>query len=255
MTIFIDTQAREVRVNDEHGERRVPLYSPEAFDLISSVWLNVGWGQRYSYAFTWLGRPVIQLPQDLVRLQEVIYRVRPDVIIETGVAHGGSLVFAASLCRVVGKGRVIGVDIEIRSHNRREIEAHSLASLITLLEGDSADVTTVRQVTSLLSPGENVLVILDSNHSAAHVSRELEVYYPFVQPGSYIIATDGIMRDLGDVPGGRPEWSHDNPVTAVDEFVARHPEFVVEPPPRLFDESGIHADVTYWPRAYLRRTS
>ena len=111
--------------------------TPEAFALLSRLWLRAGWDTKYVYSFSWLGRPMIQLPEDMLRMQEVIYQVKPDVIIETGVAHGGSLVFHASLCHAMGRGRVIGVDIEIRPHNREAIEAHELFDLITLIEGDS----------------------------------------------------------------------------------------------------------------------
>src|SRR5262249_34591470 len=137
-------------------------------------WLAVGWTQRYSYSFTWLGRPLIQLPEDVIRIQEVIHRVKPDVIVETGVAHGGSLIFYASLCKATERGRIVGVDIEIRPHNRAAIEAHPLAKYITLIEGSSTDPGIVERVKSHIKPGETVLVILDSNHSRKHVLDELE---------------------------------------------------------------------------------
>src|SRR5262249_2601890 len=159
-------------------------------------WLNVGWTQRYSYSFTWLGRPLIQLPEDVLRIQEVIHRVKPDVIVETGVAHGGSLILYASLCKAMDRGRVIGIDIEIRPHNRSAIEAHPLAHYITLIEGSSTDASVVGRVKSLIKPSETVLVILDSNHTRGHVLAELEAYAPIVTPNSYIVATDGIMADV-----------------------------------------------------------
>src|SRR5438270_277514 len=137
MRLTIDDEARQLIHHADGGERVLPLDSPEAFALLSRYWVQVGWSQRYSYTFTWLGRPVIQLPEDLVRVQEVLYRVRPDVIVETGVAHGGSLVFHASLCRAMGRGRVVGVDVAIRPHNRAALEAHELAASITLVEGSS----------------------------------------------------------------------------------------------------------------------
>jgi cephalosporin hydroxylase len=183
----------------------------------------------------------------------VIWRVQPDVIVETGVAHGGSLVYYASLCKVIGKGRVIGVDIEIRPHNRQAIEAHPLSSLITLVEGDSIAPETVRKVHSLVKPGEVVMVFLDSCHTKQHVLAELEAYHDLISPGSYIVATDGIMRDLHDVPRGKPEWAWDNPAAAVVEFVSRHPEFVVEQPAWPFNESDLSTNVTHWPGAWLRR--
>src|SRR4051794_18590250 len=128
------------------ADREVPLYSTEGFELLSELWLKVGWNQKHVYTFSWLGRPVIQLPDDLIRVQELIYRVRPDVIVETGVAHGGSLVFYASLCKVLERGRVVGIDIEIRPHNRAAVEAHPLANLITLIEGDSTDPVVAARV-------------------------------------------------------------------------------------------------------------
>ncbi len=133
MRITIDTDTRQLTTVDDGVESQCPLYSPEAFRTLSRQWIKVGWELKYTYGFSWMGRPIIQLPEDLVRIQEVIFDVSPDVIIETGVAHGGSLIFYASLFRAIGKGRVIGVDIEIRPHNRRAIEAHPLAELITLV--------------------------------------------------------------------------------------------------------------------------
>ena len=118
MKVQIDTEDRCLVVDDGGDVRRISLYSPESFAILSRLWVKVGWDQKYSYGFTWMGRPIIQLPEDIVRVQEALYRVRPDVVIETGVAHGGSLIFYASLFKAMGKGRVIGVDIEIRPKNR-----------------------------------------------------------------------------------------------------------------------------------------
>jgi cephalosporin hydroxylase len=253
MKVTIDTMNKILTIQSNNEERILPLYSKEAFEVLSSLWLKVGWNQKYTYTFTWLGRPIIQLPEDMIRAQEVIWRVQPDVIVETGVAHGGSLVYYASLCKVIGKGRVIGVDIEIRPHNRQAIEAHPLSSLITLVEGDSIAPETVRKVHSLVKPGEVVMVFLDSCHTKQHVLAELEAYHDLISPGSYIVATDGIMRDLHDVPRGKPEWAWDNPAAAVVEFVFRHPEFVVEQPAWPFNESDLSTNVTHWPGAWLRR--
>jgi len=253
MQIIIDTERRELVCQEAGQSRSLPLYSPEAFDLISRQWLKVGWSLKYSYSYSWLGRPIIQLPEDVLRVQEVIFATAPDVIIETGVAHGGSLIFYASLFKVMGKGRVIGVDLEIRPHNRQAIEAHSLAPLITLVEGNSVAPTTLDRVRSLLHPGEKVLVILDSCHTRQHVAAELAAYSPLVTPGSYIVATDGIMRDLSDLPTGRPEWAHENPWEAARDFAQTHPEFDWAVPPRPFDESQYPHPLTYWPGAWLRR--
>ncbi|MGH8616807.1 MAG: cephalosporin hydroxylase family protein [Burkholderiales bacterium] len=255
MKLEIDTDLQTLTVDAGNGARVVGLYSDEAFAILSRQWVRVGWARKYQYTFSWLGRPVIQLPEDLVRVQEVIYRIRPDVIVETGVAHGGSLVFYASLCRVLGRGRVIGIDIEIRPHNRRAIEDHLLAPLITLVEGSAIDPAVAARVRESIAPGETVLVILDSNHTRAHVQAELETYHGLVTPGSYLVATDGIMQDLHDVPRGRPEWATDHPSAAAADFATAHPEFVLEQPPWPFNESTLATNVTHWPGAWLRRRS
>ena len=253
MRLTIDTEERTLTEELDGEVRVMGLYSKEAFELISRQWVRVGWDQKYPYTFSWMGRPVIQLPEDMVRAQEVVYRVRPDVIVETGVAHGGSLIFYASLCKAAGRGRVVGVDVEIRPHNRRAIEAHEMFPLITLVEGSSTAPEIVRHVHSLIGEGESVMVILDSNHTKQHVLDELEAYHDLVTPGSYIVATDGSMRDLYDVPRGRPEWASDNPAAAAADFARRHPEFVLEQPAWPFNESELSENITHWPGAWLRR--
>lgn len=253
MKLIIDTE-QKVLIKEENGiETQIQLYSKESFELISHQWLKVGWNQKYPYVFSWLGRPIIQLPEDMIRVQEVIYRVKPDVIIETGIAHGGSLIFYASLCKAMEKGRVIGVDIEIRSHNRLAIEAHELFSFITLIEGSSVDPEIIGQVTSLVNPDETVIVILDSNHTKQHVLAELEAYHHLVSPNSYLVATDGSMKDLYDVPRGKPQWVWDNPTAAALEFAQKHPEFVIEQPAWPFNESELSENISHWPGAWLRK--
>lgn len=237
-------------VREEYG-----IGTPEAFRILSKLWLRSGWDTKYVYSFTWLGRPIIQLPEDLIRLQEVIYRVKPDVIVETGVAHGGSLIFHASLCNAMAKGRVIGVDVEIRPYNRSAIESHELHSYITLIEGDSIATSIVEQVKTQVKPGETAMVLLDSNHSKAHVLAELNAYAPLVTPGSYIVAMDGIMEEVVGAPRTHPDWSWNNPRQAALEFVGAHPEFTIEEPAFLFNESDIAERVTYWPSAFLKRVS
>ncbi|MDT3699660.1 MAG: CmcI family methyltransferase [Thermincola sp.] len=253
MKLTIDTEEKTLtqEINDEL--RVLNLYSKEAFELISEQWLKIGWNQKHVYTFSWMGRPIIQLPQDMVRIQEVIYQVKPDVIIETGIAHGGSLIYYASLCKVIGKGRVVGIDIEIRPQNRQALETHEVAPLITLVEGSSTDSDIVNKVKALVQPGETVLLILDSCHTKQHVLDELEAYHDLISPGSYIVATDGGMKFLHDVPRGNPEWTWDHPVAAIAEFVQKHPEFVHEQPHWTFNESNLTENITYWPEAWLRR--
>lgn len=229
------------------------LDTPEAFSAISEAWLRSGWEGKYVYSFTWLGRPIIQLPEDIVRIQEVIFSVRPDVIVETGVAHGGSLVFYASLCKAMGRGRVIGVDIEIRPHNRKAIESHFLFPLITLIEGNSISPQVVSRVRQQVKPGEKVLVLLDSCHTKAHVLGELEAYAPMVTRGSYIVAMDGIMERLTGARRAQPDWTWNNPRQAALEFVAANPDFEIEEPTFLFNEGCVKDRVTHWPDAFIKR--
>jgi cephalosporin hydroxylase len=253
MRIVIETETRQLTIEDAGTRSDMELYTPEAFAALSRQWVRVGWAQRYSYAFTWLGRPIIQLPEDILRTQEVIWRTRPEVIIETGVAHGGSLIFYASLCEAIGQGQVIGVDVEIRPHNRAAIESHPLSRRITLLEGSSTDPAVVQRVKQAVPAGSRVMVLLDSNHTKAHVRAELEAYAPLVTSGCYIVATDGIMCDLYDVPGGEADWAWNHATAAAAEFAATRPDFVLEQPSRLFDEGAIREPVTYWPGGWLRR--
>ena len=254
MRIVIDTDTKRLTLEDAGGQRsEMDLYTPESFAALSRQWIRVGWAQRYSYGFTWLGRPVIQLPEDLVRTQEVIWRTRPDVIVETGVAHGGSLILYASLLELIGQGRVIGVDIDIRPHNRAAIESHPLAPRIQLIQGSSTDPATVAQVTEAIPPGSRVMVLLDSNHTKEHVRAELEAYAPLVTPGCYLVATDGIMSDLHDVPGGQADWTWDHATAAAEEFASAQADFVLGDPARPFQEGAIEQAVTYWPGGWLRR--
>ncbi|MBC7907758.1 MAG: class I SAM-dependent methyltransferase [Rhodospirillaceae bacterium] len=251
--VAVDFAAATVTVEDETGEHTLPMASAEAFDAVAAAYLRCGWDTKYVYGFSWMGRPVIQLPDDLIRLQEVIYAVKPDLIVEVGVAHGGSLVFHAGLCRAMGRGRVVGVDIEIRPHNRSAIEAHELADLITLIEGNSIAADTIAAVHALVRPGERVLVVLDGHHTLDHVLAELDAYSPLVSPGSYIIAMDGIMRHLVGAPRSRPGWATDNPSEAARRFAADHPDFdLVEPEPP-FNEGMVTARVSYGVDAFLLR--
>jgi cephalosporin hydroxylase len=248
------TIRNDVLILELDGRRQeISIYSEEGFRLLNDLWIKSGWHQRFSYTFTWMGRPVIQLPDDIMSIQEIIFKLQPDVIIETGIAHGGSLIFYASLCKVLGKGRVIGVDIEIRPHNRTAIETHPLFPYITLIEGDSVAPEIVDKVKAEIEPGDVVLIILDSNHSKNHVLSELNAYSPLVTTGSYIIATDGIMQNLHDVPGLSEDWIWNNPQEAAREFLKHNSNFVLENLTLNFDESNIHVRNTYWPHGLLKR--
>jgi cephalosporin hydroxylase len=215
---------------DDAGERTtVDLYSREGLDLLSNLWIKAAAEHRVMYEPTWLGRPVIQFPTDVVAIQELLWQVRPDVVIETGVAHGGSLVLSASILELIGAGKVIGVDVEIRPHNRAAIEGHPLRHRIELIEGSSVDEATMAAVRRAAGGARTVLVFLDSNHSEAHVLCELELYGELVTPGSYLVAHDGAQAWVWDIPRGKPEWRDDHPLKAIHAFLARHPEFTIDP--------------------------
>ncbi|HET9478689.1 MAG TPA: CmcI family methyltransferase [Pyrinomonadaceae bacterium] len=251
--IIIDRNKVVVSHGDDERREEYDIGSPEAFRVLSRLWLRSGWDNKYVYSFTWLGRPIIQLPEDMIRIQEVIFAVRPDVIVETGVAHGGSLVFYAGLCKAMDRGRVIGVDVEIRPHNRQAIESHALFSFITLIEGSSIEPAIVAAVNARVRPDEKVIVLLDSCHQKQHVLEELRAYSTLVAPGSYIVAMDGIMEELVGAPRSSPDWSWNNPRQAALEFVAENPNFVIEEPPFAFNEGTVTERVTYWPSAFIKR--
>ena len=253
--IEIDLDGDVVVVHDGDGSHKLAMSSAAAFSAISGAWLRCGWDNKYVYGFTWMGRPIIQLPDDMIRIQEVLYRLKPDVLIETGVAHGGSLIFYASLFEAMHHGRVIGVDVDIRPSNRAAIENHELFERITLIEGDSIAPDIVAQVKARVAPGETVIIMLDSNHTKTHVLGELDAYSDLVSPGSYIVAADGIMASLVGAPRSSDDWSWNNPLTAAREFLSRHPEFVMEEPAFPFNEGNVSERVTYWPGGWLRRTS
>ncbi|MCS4465326.1 cephalosporin hydroxylase family protein [Clostridium botulinum] len=234
-------------------KEELSLYSKEAFEILSKEWVKVGWNEKYTYTFSWFGRPIIQMPEDMIRIQELIYKLKPDVIVETGVAHGGSLIYYASICRAIGKGRVVGVDIEIRPHNRNSIEEHELYPLITLIEGSSVEESTLEKVKNCINHGEKVLVILDSCHTRDHVYNELKMYSELVSKEFYIVVQDGIMEDLYDVPRGQKSWKEDNPVQSVCDFLKENDEFVLETPKRIFNESSLKQNITHWPSAWLKR--
>jgi cephalosporin hydroxylase len=183
---------------------------------------------RYSYNFSWLGVPIIQYPQDIMALQELMWADRPDLVIETGVAHGGSAVFFASMLELLGGGKVVAIDIDIRSHNRAVIESHPLAKRIELVEGSSTDAAVVAFVAERVHAARSVLVVLDSNHTHAHVARELDLYSPFVKRGGHIAVLDTIVEQLPGPFAGRPWGPGNSPGSAVEAFLAKNDRFTVD---------------------------
>ena len=193
-------------------------------------WIDAIAPHKYTYNFTWLGRPIIQFPQDLAALQEIIWATKPDLIIETGIAHGGSLIFHASMLHLLGnQGRVLGVDIDIRDHNRAEIEAHPMFERIDMIQGSSIEDEVAAQVAAAASKSGRVMVILDSNHTHDHVLSELEIYAPLVSKGCYMVVFDTLIEDMpeGSFPD-RPWDKGDNPRTAVNAFLEMTNRFEVD---------------------------
>jgi len=200
------------------------------FQRLSRAWMDRAQKLRYSYHFRWLGRPIIQYPGDIIAMQELIWNIQPDLIIETGVAHGGSVIFYASLLELIGKGEVIGIDIDIRAHNREAIEAHPMMKRIRLIEGSSLAPEIADQVKAA-AKGKRVMVVLDSNHTHDHVFCELDLYAPLVSVGSYCVVMDmdPVVEDMpDDLFGDRPWGPGDNPKTAVHAWLASHPEFAID---------------------------
>ena len=219
---------------------------------------------KYSYNFSWTGRPIIQYPQDMVAMQELIWQVKPDLIIETGIAHGGSLVFSASMlalldmCNAIESGetinpkeskrKVLGIDIDIRAHNRAAIEAHPMASLIQMIQGSSIAPEIIKQIIEIADNYSRVLVCLDSNHTHEHVLAELEAYAPLVSSGSYCVVFDTIIEDMpADMFPDRIWGPGNNPKTAVWEYLKSHPQFEIDKsiPHKLL--------ITVAPDGYLKR--
>ena len=202
---------------------------------LSREWLCKSGKHNYVYNFSWIGRPIIQLPQDIVAMQEIISKVKPDLIIETGIAHGGSIIFSASMlallekCNYIEKGLVVGIDIDIREHNKIEIENHPLSSYIRIIQGSSVDEKIIKQVKSITTNHKRVLVCLDSNHTHDHVLKELHAYAPLVSLGSYCVVFDTCIEDTPDeFYSDRPWCKGNNPKTAVWEYLKTNKDFEID---------------------------
>ena len=239
---------REVQDRIAANGRNEPLRAA------ASAFMRESTQPKYSYNFSWLGRPIIQYPQDIVAMQELVWVLKPDLIVETGIAHGGSLILWASLLELNAasggppNAEVVGVDIDIRANNRAAIEAHPMSKRIVMIEGSSVDPAVVDQVKDAAAEREGILICLDSNHTHSHVLAELEAYAPLTSVGSYCVVFDTIIEDL---PAGifpdRPWGPGDNPKTAVQQFLKSHPEFEIDQ--RMDDKLLISGA----PSGYLRR--
>jgi cephalosporin hydroxylase len=250
--------------HQERAEHIAQYERDEGFKRLSQDWLRESMARRYVYNFDWMGRPIIQYPQDMVAMQELIWTVKPDLIVETGIAHGGSLALSASMLALldmceaieagvsfdprISKRKVLGIDIDIRAHNRRAMERHPMASRIHMIEGSSVAGETVERVRGLAAGHSKVMVCLDSNHTHEHVLAELDAYAPLVSVGSYCVVFDTFVEDMP--PGffeDRPWDPGNNPKTAVRAYLERHPEFEID--------RGMHdkLQITVAPDGFLKR--
>ena len=233
---------------EERKERVRSQGENDALKKTTSQFMAETMDAQYSYNFSWMGRPIIQYPQDMVAMQEILWELQPDLIIETGIAHGGSLIFYASILELIGKGEVLGIDVDIRKHNRDEIENHPMYKRITMLEGSSTSAEIIGKVKSFAEGKQTVLVVLDSNHTHQHVKEELDLYHEFVTPGSYLVVFDTVVEDLPKHFFGDRPWSvGDNPKTAVWEFMQSNDSFEVD---RSVQDKLL---ITVAPDGYLKR--
>jgi cephalosporin hydroxylase len=254
----------EQQFAQERQERLISYAKDQPFQQLSRQWLQASMAKKYVYNFDWLGRPIIQYPQDMVAIQELVWRVRPDLIIETGIAHGGSLILSASMlamldmCDAIEAGttidprksqrKVIGLDIDIREHNRAAIEAHPMASRVQMFQGSSIDPAVVQQVRAAAQGYKKVLVFLDSMHTHDHVLGELDAYATLVTPGSYCVVFDTFVDDMPPKFFADRPWDvGNNPKTAVRAWLPQHPEFEID----TDFESCLQ--VTVAPSGFLRR--
>lgn len=220
---------------------------------LSRLWMDRANSRKYSYHFEWLGRPIIQYPQDMVAMQEIIWEVKPDLIIETGIAHGGSLIFSAGMLELIAvcngkEGEVLGIDIEIRPHNRKAIEEHPLFRRISMIEGSSIAPEVIAQVRKKARGKERILVCLDSNHAHDHVLAELNAYAPLTSVGSYCVVFDTVVEDMPENLFPDRPWSKgNNPKTAVWEYLKNHSEFEID---KSIENKLL---ITVAPDGYLKR--
>lgn len=232
---------------DEVRDNVQGLKGNRDLQTLSKEWIRDTAAHKYTYNYSWMGRPIIQFPQDMVAMQEILWAVKPDVVIETGIAHGGSIVYYASILELMGHGEVVGIDIDIRAHNRHAIETHPMAKRIHLVEGSSIAEETIAKVKKL-AQGKRAVVVLDSNHTHEHVLEELRAYAPLVCEGGYCVVMDTVVEDMpASLSADRPWGPGDNPKTAVHAYLKETDNFVID--------SDVDAKllISVAPSGYLRR--
>lgn len=222
------------------------LYSQEGMELLSALWLKLAAQNRLMYEVQWMGVPFIQLAEDLAMMHELVWTLKPDCIVECGIGQGGGLLFYASMMELIGNGRVIGVDIEIREANRKRLDEHPLKKRIELIEGSSTSADVVACIYRKIKHGERVLVILDSDHTCEHVLKEMELFHSLVAVGSYLVVMDGGAAHVWDIPRDQAKYKNNHPLMAIEAFVTAHPEFEID---MHYNRLGI----TSSPMGFLKR--
>ncbi len=239
---------KKIKEFEKRNEKKIKLMSQDkALANVSKKWFLKGYNYEYSYHFKWLGIPIIQYPQDIIAIQEIIWKVKPDLIIETGIAHGGSLILSASILELIGKGSVLGVDIDIRKHNRIQIEKHPLFKRISMIEGSSIAKSVIKKVYDFSKHKKKVMVFLDSNHTYEHVLQELKLYSPLVTKGNYLVVYDTIIDEMPDSFFTNRSWNKkNNPKKAVKKFLEKNNRFKID---RSIDKKLL---ITVAPDGYLK---
>lgn len=199
------------------------IYSEEGRKAVIDAYTKSMWAASVNFASSWCGVQLLQTPEDMVMLSELIWKNKPDLVVECGIYRGGGLILYASILQLLGKGEVIGIDVD--TSKAEHVKTHPLGSRISIIKADTGAPETAAMIADKAKKAESVMVILDSDHSAAHVKKEMNCFAPFIKPGGYLVVLDGIMTILHDVPGGAAQWKSDNPETAIKEFLQDHPEF------------------------------
>jgi len=211
-------------------------------------WLTAHWENKLSYEPLWLGMPIIQTAEDMMIMQEIVFKIKPDFIVEMGIAHGGSLIYYASLLKLLGRGRVIGVDVDIREHNRKLLEKHPLIELVDMIEASSIEQSTFEEVKKRIPEGSKVIVILDSCHEKDHVLKEMELYSPLVSKGSYLVVCDTIMPRVAGLKYAKEDFDTNNPKEAIEVFMKKYPnQFAID---RKWEDKYCF---TYFPGGFLKK--
>lgn len=232
MVILSDKMDKKKEFEKRNKEYVQKMSKDKSLTELTKSWILASEKYEYSYHFSWLGRPIIQYPQDIIAVQEIIWKVKPDLIIETGIAHGGSLIFSASILELIGHGEVIGIDIDIREHNRIEIEKHPMHKRIVMIQGSSISEEVIQKVYELAKGKKKILVFLDSNHTHNHVLDEMKLYSPLVHKDSYMVVFDTVIEDISESTPTRtnkkPWGKGNNPKTAVKEFLKTNNRFEID---------------------------